>query len=257
MVEAAQVAVTGANGMLGADLVALGCKGFKKSELDITDEDSLDVIGAPSVVINCAAYTAVDRAEDDRERCWEVNVQGVERLARYCREHGIILVQISTDYVFDGRKKGYDEDDPVNPVNYYGRTKAEAEAIVRNLEKHYIVRTSWLYGRNGENFVEKLLAKEGPVRVVDDQYGSPTYTKDLAEALLRLSGMPYGTYHLTNAGSCTWYEFAKAVRQDVEPCASTDYPTKAARPTYSILHNSKTEKLRHWEEALREYMEAR
>ncbi len=272
------VAVVGSSGMLGGDLVrALRDAGhdviaLPRDELDVTDPGQVGRLAqlSPSLLVNCAAYTKVDLAERERDLCYAVNVMGAEHLALLCGRLAIPMVQLSTDYVFDGEKdEGYDEDDPASPLGHYGTTKALAEEIVRGaLRKHYIVRTSWLFGHGGENFVEKILARcarDGNATVVADQRGSPTSTRDLSRAIARLigAGSPYGTYHLTNEGRCTWHEFAQEIARlaspscVVMPCASGAFPAAARRPRNSGLNNNKAEKLRHWKEALKEYLEER
>lgn len=278
MVDAAQgkIAVVGSSGMLGSDLVqALRAAGhdviaLSRDEFDVTDLAQVErlIRLSPSLVINCAAYTKVDLAEHERDLCYAVNVMGAEHLALLCSRLAIPMVQLSTDYVFDGEKEeGYDEDDPTSPLGYYGTTKALAERIVRGaLKRHYIVRTSWLFGHGGENFVEKIImrcARDGDATVVADQCGSPTSTRDLSRAILKLIGSPYGTYHLTNEGRCSWYEFAQEIARltssscALTPCASHAFPTEACRPRNSGLNNNKAAKLQHWKEALQEYVRER
>lgn len=272
MVEISTVVVTGSSGMLGQDLVpALEQHGFRVvradlPDFDITDETKVAGLATfnPDAIINCAAYTAVDRAETDREKCEKVNVDGVRILSAFCRKQGVILVQLSTDYVFDGSSESYDENSPRSPLNHYGWTKAEAEKLTEELERHYIVRTSWLFGVHGENFVKKvqrICAQDGRISLVNDQKGRPTYTKDLARAIIALFEKPFGTYHLTNSGACTWYEFGCFVAGlchpscDVKPCTSAEFSTLARRPAYSVLNNNKAPPLRDWKEAVQAYLE--
>ncbi|MCB9362866.1 dTDP-4-dehydrorhamnose reductase [Candidatus Woesearchaeota archaeon] len=263
------IAVIGSKGMLGTDIVSIQgytTLGLDKDSIDITDQDTFSVLDEfkPSVVINCAAYTNVDAAEKERLLCSSINSKGVENLVQYCKKKDIIFVQLSTDYIFDGEMheyfEGYDE---INPINYYGKTKAEAEKIIiDNLSKYYIVRTAWLFGKQGNNFVKtilKLCNEKEEVRVVNDQYGCPTYTKDLAEGILKLLQQPYGIYHITNEGSCTWYDFALEIKRvfkcdcSIVPCTSGDFPREAKRPKYSVLKNTKLTPMRNWKDALEAY----
>ncbi len=265
--EAPEVIVIGAKGMLGNDVLkAFGGRavGVDRDEVDITDTGQVSTLPVSKLLINCAAYTDVDGAEEHQEEAWAANVLGVRNLVRFCRKNDIPLVHFSTDYVFDGvKEQGYDEDDLPRPLNYYGITKAESERIVLSWEKHFLVRTSWLYGRHGKNFVETVLSSRRSLTVVDDQRGKPTYTRDLAQAVLGLVRRQYGVYHITNEGVCTWYELAVAIRDaggtgvPVLPCATAEFPRPARRPVNSVLNNNKTEKLRHWKEALAAYMEER
>jgi dTDP-4-dehydrorhamnose reductase len=234
-----------------------------------------------SVVINLAAYNAVDRAEEEVEKAFAVNRDGAGNLAGACRRRGLALIHFSTDYVFDGRKKRpYVEDDSVAPLGVYGQSKAAGEAEIRKvLEEHIIVRTSWLYGIHGKNFLKTILglAKEREViRVVADQIGCPTATKDLAEVILtmiraRQGNQQWGTFHYSGFGETSWYGFAKEIvalaqryascRARVEPIVSEDYPTLARRPKYSVLDCSRTEKefavrSRPWKDSLSETMAA-
>lgn len=250
------VLVTGAGGQLGRDLVAdLEEAGhevhpFHRAALDVTDPDQVAAVVAerrPDVVVNCAAYTAVDAAESDIDRAFQVNALGPRHLAWQCQRTGALLCHLSTDYVFDGTARApIDEWAPIGPLNVYGRSKAAGEAEVRALcPRHQIVRTSWLYGGDGPNFVLAILrrAREGgQVRVVADQRGRPTWTGHLAAALVRLleRGIP-GTYHLCNAGETTWWGLARAaidaagIAAEVVPISTAEYPTVARRPEYSVL----------------------
>lgn len=240
--------------------------GFTRETLDITDAHQVAMIAShnPDIVINCAAYTNVELAETDEENCLAVNTKAVENLADLCRSIDATLVQISTDYVFDGEAGTYKEDANKNPLSVYGQSKADAEDIIATaLVKYYIVRTAWLYGKNGKNFVKtvhRICSEKGEMQIVNDQVGCPTYTKDLAEGIADLLGKPYGIYHLTNSGSCTWYEFAEEIVAKAQitctltPCTSTDFPQKAKRPSASVLQNTKTNHLRSWQEALQDYL---
>lgn len=239
-------------------------------------------------IINCAAYTAVDRAEEDARSAGRLNSTGPKNLARAARRRGAKLIHVSTDYVFDGTKEeGYYEDTPQSAVSVYGRTKwAGEEAIRRSGVSHCIVRTSWLFGEHGPNFVATMLSRffEGkPVRVVNDQWGSPTYAGDLAEALVRLAGaqlpdvgesgprLPQGFYHFTNGGRINWYDFAREIFSQareiglcpdgstITPVPSSEYPTKARRPVYSFLHTDRIREaldieIRPYQEALHNYL---
>ncbi len=233
---------------------------------------------APDLVIHAAAMTDVDACELDPEAAYRINALGARNVAVACREVGATMVYVSTDYVFDGAKGSpYSEDDPVGPVNVYGRSKLLGEVCVREeLSDHYVVRTSWLYGRAGRpNFVRAVLGlardwrerRGEPLRMVADQVGGPTYTRDLAEALLLLvRRSAYGTYHLSNAGSCSRWEFARAILDmagyadvPLEPVSSDAFPRPARRPAYSVLENAAWRRegfppLRPWREALREYL---
>jgi dTDP-4-dehydrorhamnose reductase len=258
--------------MLGHDLAEV----FKDyspiiGDIDITDKKEVYqkiALLKPEIVINAAAYTAVDDCQTNKELAMAVNGYALEYLAKACKDCRAILVHYSTDYVFDGKNpSGYKEDDrPGIPVNVYGQSKLLGEELLmKNTDKFYLLRTAWLYGKNGKNFPKTILhlAKErDTLRVVNDQHGSPTYTLDLAKktkAILEAS-MPFGIYHTTNSGHCTWYELAKKVFElskikiKVEPITSKEFPTPAKRPKYSILINTKLPPMRSWEEALKEYL---
>jgi dTDP-4-dehydrorhamnose reductase len=271
-----KVLVTGANGQLGYDVIkrlefeGVEFLGTDRSTLDITNEEQVNrVISGfnPDVVIHCAAYTAVDKAEDEKELCYSVNVLGAKYVAEACKKTKAKMVYISTDYVFDGEgDKPFKVTDKPNPINYYGKTKYEGELEVQNfLDKYFIVRISWVFGSNGNNFVKTML-RLGKVRdeisVVADQVGSPTYTPDLAKLLVEMVKTDkYGVYHATNEGYCSWYEFAcevfKQAGMDVKvnPIKTEEYPTRAMRPKNSRLdktknNDSKITYLRSWQEAL-------
>lgn len=278
-----KILITGAAGMLGVDLQqALGDEheltltdivgGLKF--LDITDADQvLAVVSSsrPDLVIHAAAYTDVDGSEQNQDRAFRINASGTRHVAAACEVTGGAIVYISTDFVFDGEKgEPYAEDDPPKPINYYGMSKLMGEEHVRaTCERHFIVRTSWLYGEHGRNFPLSILnvAKSNKeLRVVSDQIGSPTFTADLALAIRDLVGSPYGTYHITNKGSCSWYEFAKKTLSlagindvEVEPIKSEDWPSPTRRPKYSVLGHFALERLgkdnlRSWEEALEDFI---
>ena len=257
------ILILGANGMLGRDLAAAfpDARLCGHKDLDITDEAAVKayiLAMKPDLVINAAAYTNVDGCEDDRETAFAVNGDAPGYIAAACREVGAVLVHYSTDYVFDGSKTEYVESDEPNPVNVYGTSKLRGEQnIARNMDDYRIIRTSWLFGRHGKNFVETirhLSQTNETVRVVTDQVGKPTYTLDLARKTAEIAGYPAGIYHLTNEGVCSWYEFARAFAPNVVPCTSAEFPRKARRPAYSVLVNTKTSPLRHWKEALEEYL---
>jgi len=258
--------ILGVTGMLGMELskVFPDAITFSRSALDITNEDRvrLTIEGIkPDVVINAAAYTDVDECEDDRELAFNVNGRALEYIARSCSSAGATLVHYSTDYVFDGSKKEYFESDETNPINVYGQSKLMGEKnIIENMKDYRIIRTSWLFGLQGKNFVETMLrlSKEmDTVKVVNDQFGKPTYAVDLAHRTSEIIKLPPGIYHITNEGTCSWYEFAKAIIGNAAPCSTDEFPRKAKRPKYSILVNTKTEPMRHWKEALKAYLEER
>ena len=258
--------IIGAGGMLGMEL----CKAFpdaitlSHSALDITDEYRVRLTIEeikPDVVINAAAYTNVDGCEDNKELAFDINGRALEYIARSCSSEGAILVHYSTDYVFDGSKKEYFESDKTNPINVYGQSKLIGEKnIIENMKDYRIIRTSWLFGLQGKNFVETMLRlseEMDTVKVVNDQFGKPTYAVDLARKTGEIIKLPPGIYHITNEGTCSWYEFAKAIIGNVTPCSTDEFPRKAKRPKYSILVNTKTEPMRHWKEALKAYLEER
>lgn len=275
-----KVLVTGVNGQLGYDvekrLNELGIEtvGAGRSSFDITDKkETYEYISKikPDVVIHCAAYTAVDKAEDEKEKCYAVNVDGTRNIAEICKEIDAKMVYISSDYVFDGQgMEPQSESKQTSPVNYYGYSKEQGELIVRDLlDKYFIVRTSWLYGINGNNFVKTMLKKtetNDKLYVVNDQAGAPTYTRDLAVLLCdMIKTNRYGIYHGVNEGYCSWYEFALAifdktgVNIKVNPAVSSEYPAKAKRPQNSRLSKDNLDKngfmrLPSWEDALTRYL---
>ncbi|HHJ64038.1 MAG TPA: dTDP-4-dehydrorhamnose reductase [Aquifex aeolicus] len=280
-----KVAIIGSRGQLGQDLVKtapsqLDLVTFTRGDFDITDRiDVFDFLAGEEkfdVVINTAAFHRTDQCEDEPEKAFLVNATGVKNLAEACDKANAILIHISTDYVFDGgkikTKEPYYEDDAPNPVNIYGVSKLAGEYIVRNyLEKYYIVRSSSLYGvagasGKGGNFPYTILkkAKAGEkLRVVDDMYMVPTHTFDLAQGIWRLllERHPYGVYHITHEGYCTWYEFAVKIletvglKADIEPVKHTAFPTRAKRPLWSVLGTRKGVKLPPWEEGLRRFVD--
>ena len=279
-----RIALIGAGGMLGKDLlsrleVSYTCLPIAgKTDLDITrNEQVFEWIQEvrPDVLINAAAYTDVDGCESHRERAMAVNGEGPGNLARGCAQVGARMIQISTDFVFDGnRDGGYDEKEPPAPLSVYGASKLSGEErVARNLGDHLIVRTSWLYGVGGRNFVEAILAqaeKGGPLRVVQDQTGAPTYVPDLSRALIGLMALDArGIIHVSNSGCCSWYDFARRILEysgydhvQVEPIASRTLDRPARRPANSLLSCERYrritgEELRPWEEGLRDYLKAR
>lgn len=266
VVEAIKTLIIGSNGMLGSDL----CKVFPDAvklthhDLDITDREQVieSILKIkPDVVINAAAYTNVDGCEDNKELAFQVNGYGPGYIAKACARAGAILVHFSTDYVFEGSKKEYVESDIPNPINVYGDSKLLGEKkIIENMNDYRIVRISWLFGIHGKNFVETMLKLSGEmdtVKVVNDQFGKPTYTMDLANKIREIIELDPGIYHITNDGICSWYEFASSIIDNVVPCTSEEFPRKAKRPKYSVLVNTKTKPMRHWREALKDYLQER
>jgi len=272
--------VTGVNGQLGHDImVKLKEMDFdviapRRDEFDLTDKDQVKryiLKEKPDVIIHCAAYTAVDKAEDEKDLCYLVNVEGTRAIAEAANEINAKTVYVSTDYVFDGLgQEPHTEEKETNPINYYGYTKEQGEKIVRGLiDKHFIVRTSWVYGLNGNNFVKtmlKLAESRNEINVVSDQIGTPTYTKDLAEFIVDLiHTKEYGTYHGVNEGYCSWYEFAESIFEKsgvnmiLNPVSTEEYPTRAKRPLNSRLSKENTDKagigkMPHWEDALSRFI---
>ena len=299
----------GNNGMLGSEIAGQLTKNNidfvgTDSDVDITDFDALlnftqshciKPSGITSSnkftwIINCAAYTAVDNAEDNEEKARAVNELGVRNIARVARQINAKLIHISTDYVFDGSAtEPYTEDMPIAPVGVYGRTKADGErAVMKEMTQYYVLRTSWLYGFNGKNFVytmTKLMNSRSEVKVVSDQRGCPTNCTTLAGAIVSIisgaenahklfghhAALPYGLYHISDEGDTTWYDFAceiyklgkkyKRITQDctVTPCATSEYPTKATRPAYSVLSKAKITrelgiKLPNWKDSLERFI---
>jgi dTDP-4-dehydrorhamnose reductase len=203
----------------------------------------------------------VDGCEDEWEMAYNVNGSAPGYVAEACAAVNAKLVHYSTDYVFDGSKKEYVESDATNPINVYGESKLLGEQNIALAMKDYrIVRTSWLFGRNGKNFVDTMLSlskQMDKVKVVNDQVGKPTYTVDLAEKTREVLELPPGIYHITNDGVCSWYEFASAIIPNTVPCTSAEFPRKAKRPMFSVLVNTKTAPLRHWREALADYLKSK
>ena len=273
-----RVLVTGAAGQLGHDVLrqltnvdAIGCD---RAEMDLCDSqeirDYLEII-APDAIIHCGAYTAVDKAEDDRDMCFAVNEEATKEISEYCKRKDTLLIYISTDYVFDGTKPTpYLETDPPEPIGVYGLSKYLGETHVRQVKRHFIVRISWVFGHHGANFVKtmlKLSQVRNSLTVVADQYGSPTYTEDLAPILIKmLDSNKYGTYHATNEGFCSWFDFArkifevKGITMDLIPVTSDQYPTRAKRPANSRMSKSKLKEsgigtLPTWEDALKRFLQ--
>ena len=273
-----KIMITGAYGMLGSDLrevlknfelIATGSK-----DLDISDEEKvMDLIceKSPDLVINAAAYTAVDDCESHYDEAYAVNAIGPKNLAIACRKQDIPLVHISTDYVFDGNKRTpLIETDKLGPQSAYGKTKLEGEKFIQeNTDKYFILRTAWLYGLHGNNFVMTMLdlaETHDEITVVNDQIGSPTYSLDLAVAITNLlHSDKYGIYHVTNEGECSWYDFAKLIFElsnldvNVIPVSTEEFPRPAPRPHYSVLDNKKWNAsgfvpMRDYKEALGAYL---
>jgi dTDP-4-dehydrorhamnose reductase len=275
-----KVLVTGYKGQLGYDVVKaleklnIECLGVDIDEFDLTKEEQvinfiLDY--KPTAVIHCAAYTAVDNAEVNQKLCYDVNVNGSSYIAKGCSIISSKLIFISTDYVFSGDGKlPFKENDKKNPINYYGYTKSIAEdKIQKTLDNYFIVRISWAFGKNGNNFVKSIIknAKEkGSLKVVNDQIGSPTYTYDLAKLLCEIvQSDKYGIYHATNEGYCSWYDFAMEIvkisniKCDIETVTTKEYITKAKRSLNSRLAKTNLEKngfskLTNWKIALKHYI---
>lgn len=276
------ILLTGGNGQLGTELRhLLDEKGVKyvstdAKKMDITDaQATMDYITnlKPTVIYHCAAYTAVDKAEDEGKALDEkINVDGTRNVALAAKEVGATLVYISTDYVFDGKLKDgeYAVDAPINPLNEYGRTKALGEKAVQEImDDYYIIRTSWVFGKYGHNFVftmQKLAETRDELTIVNDQFGRPTWTRTLAEFMYFVIDQkaPFGIYHLSNDNACSWYEFAKEILKDTDvkvlPVTSEQFPQKATRPQYSVMDLSKTKalgfKIPTWQEALQGMLQA-
>lgn len=258
--------IFGAGGMLGHALrdVFPDAMSFRHRDVEITDAAAVrDVIHRekPFAVINAAAYTDVDGCEDNEDHANAVNGLAPGYLAAACSESGAILIHYSTDYIFDGTRMDYREDDRPNPLSAYGRSKLLGEQSIQKKMKNYrIIRTSWLFGAHGKNFVDTILAlslQMPQVKVVNDQVGKPTYTVDLARKTPEIISREPGIYHITNDGVCSWYEFAGAFIQNAVPCSTVEFPRKAKRPAFSVLVNSKTTPLRHWREAVKEYLQSK
>jgi len=286
----AYILVSGRDGQLGNELKDLASKqNFEfvltdVNDLDITDENALkEAFGKykPAYFINCAAYTAVDKAETNKEIANKINAEAVGYIARQCQQHNTMLIHISTDYVFDGKStQPYKEDDKADPVNYYGYTKWLGEKLaLENNPATIIIRTSWVYSSYGANFVKtmlRLMSERKEINVVNDQFGSPTYAKDLAEAIMYIVNRESSTmneprslndiYHFSNEGNISWYDFAVAIRDIkqldcvVHPIPTIAYPTPAKRPAYSVFDKTKIVstfniKLKDWKDSLRECLQ--
>ena len=278
-----KILITGANGLLGHELSSLLKDHtlilLSHSQLDISDSESVNKqidSSSPDIIINSAAYTQVDACETNYDLAFQSNAIGPKNLAIKCKQLGIPLIHISTDYVFEGNEKKNSplvENDKLGPKTVYGKTKLEGEKMVQeNCQKYFILRTAWLYGE-GKNFVKTMLSlskKNNELKVVNDQIGSPTYAKDLAKAIKEIiekKSDKYGIYHVTNKGEVSWYEFAKKIFEiknieiKVNPCTSEEFPRPAPRPHYSVLSNQKWidagfTPMRDYEEALNEYLDS-
>lgn len=274
------ILVIGAKGQLGTELCHLLDEQHQEylavgqEELDITDKQQVEdyfETHQPTVVYHCAAYTAVDKAEDEgKELNEEVNVVGTRYIAESAEAIKATLIYISTDYVFDGSQKDhqYTIDDQTHPLNEYGRAKLAGEQVVKEImTRYYIIRTSWVFGQYGPNFVFTMqrLAKDNPVlTIVNDQFGRPTWTRDLAEFMTYAvaQSVDYGTYHFSNDNSCSWFEFAKEILKneevEVKAVSSEEFPQKATRPKYSVMDLSKVKNtgfvIKTWQEALAELL---
>lgn len=275
-----RVLVTGVKGQLGHDVVnelekrGIPAVGVDIEEMDITDGACVERViseAAPDAVIHCAAYTAVDAAEENEELCRRVNALGPRNIAAVCGKLDIKMLYISTDYVFSGEgERPWEPEDEREPQSVYGQTKYEGELAVQELlEKYFIVRIAWAFGMNGKNFVKtmlKLAETHDTIRVVNDQFGSPTYTYDLAKLLAdMILTDKYGVYHATNEGVCSWYEFACAIFKEagvsvnVIPVTTQEYGAKAKRPANSRMNKDKLsemgfERLPSWQDALKRYV---
>ena len=280
------VLVTGANGQLGQAIQSIVERypdiefEFCDSEkLDITDYDNVNAVFnefIPNYCINTAAYTAVDKAESEPDKAYSINVLGAQNLAKICKMNNTVLLHVSTDFVFDGTKKTpYTELDEPNPSGVYGQTKLDGEEAIKELwEKHFIIRTSWVYSQFGNNFMKTMLrlgTEREELSVVNDQIGTPTNAVDLAEVLIKIidschaelvSASNYGIYNFSNEGQCSWYDFAQKIFEinnitiDLHPIPTKDYPTPAQRPAYSVLDKSKIKsvfgiEIDSWENSLK------
>lgn len=276
-----KVLVTGVKGQLGYDVVReLEKRGHQAIGVDIEEMDITDAVAVekvltevqPDAVIHCSAFTAVDRAEEESEICRKVNVEGTENIAKICKKLDCKTLYLSTDYIFSGDgERPWEPDDAASPLNAYGQSKYDGElALKKYVEKYFIVRISWVFGVNGNNFVKTMLRlgrENGAVKVVDDQIGSPTYTYDLSGLLVdMIESDHYGAYHATNEGICSWYEFAKEIFRAagmnevvVTPVKSGEFPVKAKRPKNSRMSKEKLVKngfslLPTWQDAVNRYI---
>ena len=274
------ILVTGSTGQLGSDVVKeLLKRGYStlspnRSELNLCSEDNIRNYILNSnceAIVHCAAYTQVDKAEDEKDLCIKINATATKHIVKCAKILDIPMIYISTDYVFDGTKDGkYTENDETNPINIYGESKLAGEKYVQEiLDKYYIVRTSWVFNINGKNFIETMLRlskTNNQLSIVNDQIGSPTYTKDLSRLLVdMLETSKYGLYHATNEGYCSWYEFANTIFKlaniniDIKAINSNEYASRAKRPLNSKLSKDKLieygfKPLPHWEDALKDYL---
>lgn len=274
-----KIIITGANGQLGQDVKKIlslqhEVYAFGRAELDITDQQTAKKIIfdiQPDAIIHCAAYTAVDLAESNSDDAYTINASGVRNIAVAAEAIGAKICYVSTDYVFEGNSASpYNEYDQTNPQSIYGKSKRAGEVLVQTLSRRYfIVRTSWLYGAHGNNFVKtmlKLASEKRSLKVVDDQIGSPTYTVDLSNFLSELiTTEKYGIYHASNMGSCSWFQFAQAIFEEegiciqLDPCTTEEFPRPAPRPRYSVMDHMAIringfEELPHWKEGLRAFL---
>jgi len=275
--------ITGAGGMVGSDLHdALAMRGedvvaLTKSDLDITDSRAVAAAVAearPAIVVNCAGYTRVDDAESNERLANAINGSAVELVAQAANSVDALLVHLSSDFVFDGRKDlPYEINDRTAPLSIYGRSKLMGELAATHARRHVVVRTSWLFGAHGPNFVEAIRKQinkgTNPLRVVNDQRGRPTYTPHLAEAIIRIANLDArGVIHYADEPECTWYDFARAIVEElgasvtVNPVSTAEVPRPATRPAYSVLSTERYERLtgvrpEEWREGLREYLEVR
>ncbi|MFH1866836.1 MAG: dTDP-4-dehydrorhamnose reductase [Patescibacteria group bacterium] len=282
MLRKSKILILGAQGMLGSDLVKVFSE---KQEVTAWDREDIDVTQEtevmakilplePQVIINATGYTDVDSAEDNQDTAFKVNTEAVKFITLACEKVNARLVHFSTEYVFDGTNKaGYKEDSVTNPLNIYGQSKSQGEKFVLKYSKGYLIRTSWLFGKapqkgkpRGLNFIDtmiKMASEREEIKVVNDQFGKPTYTRDLTKAVHQLITEDYqpGIYHLVNDNVCSWYDLAKEVLRiknintPILPITSSEYPTKARRPQYAVLLNTKFPHFRPWQEALRQYLE--
>lgn len=276
-----KVLVTGSNGQLGYDVVKelqkqnIECYGAARQDFDIVDFNATEefIIGyMPDAVIHCAAYTAVDKAEDEQGLCYLVNASATENITEVCKKINAKMLYVSTDYVFDGKKDGfYEVYDKPNPINVYGKTKLLGEqAVQRILDKYFIVRISWVFGEHGNNFVKTILRlgkERKEINVVADQYGSPTYTADLALLLVEMiQTEKYGIYHATNEGVCNWAEFAEEIFKiagmdvKVNHITTAKYPYQAKRPANSKMNKKDLlknhfSKLPVWQKSLEKFVD--
>ncbi|MDR0371329.1 MAG: dTDP-4-dehydrorhamnose reductase [Prevotellaceae bacterium] len=280
-----RILITGANGQLGNEL-RLAAERYKQHEYYFTDVDELDICNKSeishfvesnkiAVIVNCAAYTNVDRAEDQPELCYRINHEAVQNIADVACENQLKVIHISTDYVFDGKSSfPYTEEMPVAPVTVYGKSKLAGERALHERAGNaaIIIRTSWLYSSFGNNFVKTMLrlgAEKDRLNVIFDQVGTPTYAADLADAILQLTTSTHfvpGIYHYSNEGVCSWYDFTKAIlntskiRCEVLPIETKDYPSRALRPHYSVLNKHKIKStyrlnIPHWKDSLERCLE--